>query len=117
MRDPDLERVAAIRDALTTAQYDGLVLFHPDNILMATGMLTGSTHVAVVVNADGRIVVITPWWRETFAREESWADEILTFDWCRGLNGVDPLAAMLALLKRCQAELRLEKVGFDGQMH
>jgi Xaa-Pro aminopeptidase len=117
MRDPDSERAAAIRDALTKAQYDGLVLFHPDNILMATGMLPGSTHVAVVVSADGRIVVITPWWRETFAREESWADEILTFDWCRDLNDVDPLAAMLALLKRCQAELRLEKVGFDGQMH
>ena len=113
----DLERLARIRETLLSNQLDALVLFHPDNIVMASGMLPGSTHVAAVVTADGQVLLITPWWREEFARQESWADEIWTFDWCRGFKGVEPLGAMVEKLKQSRERYRLETVGYDARMH
>jgi Xaa-Pro aminopeptidase len=117
MPSKDLERLGRIQQALRQNQWDALLLFHPDNIVMATGMLAGSTHVLAVVTADGGVELITPWWREEFARQESWADEIWTFDWCRGFNGVEPLGAMVEKLKQCRDRLGLETVGYDASMH
>ena len=84
---------------------------------MATGMHPGSTHVIALVTADEKVIVITPWWRETFVRQESWADEVWTFDWCRGFNGVEPVSAIQSLLDQAHRELRLEKIGYDAQLH
>jgi len=117
MPPKDLDRLARIQATLRQNQWDALVLFHPDNIVMASGMLPGSTHVIAVVTADRHVVLITPWWRAEFARQESWADEILTFDWCRGFNGVEPLAAMTEKLKETRSRHRLESVGYDASMH
>lgn len=117
MPPKDLERLTRIQQALRQHQWDALVLFHPDNIVMATGMLPGSSHVVAVVTADGRVALITPWWRAEFARQESWADEIWTFDWCRGFNGVEPLRAMVENLKKCRDRFGLETVGYDATMH
>jgi Xaa-Pro aminopeptidase len=117
MPPKDLERLARIQETLRQKQWDALVLFHPDNIVMATGMLPGSTHVAAVVIADGQVLLITPWWREEFAQEESWADEIWTFDWCRGFKGVEPLGAMVEKLRKSRERYRLETVGYDARMH
>ncbi len=113
----DGERLNHIRKALHENQLDALVLFHPDNIVMASGMLPGSTHVAVIVTADSQVVVITPWWRESFVQEESWADAILCFDWCRGFNGVEPISAMKRKLAEVRAKLGIESVGYDARMH
>ena len=41
----DQDRISRIRAFLRGAQLDALILFHPENILMATGMHPGSTHV------------------------------------------------------------------------
>ena len=48
----DQDRVSRIRTSLQRAQLDALILFHPENILMATGMLPGSTHVIAIVTVD-----------------------------------------------------------------
>jgi len=117
MPPKDFERLARIQETLRQNQWDALVLFHPDNIVMATGMLPGSTHVVAVVTADGQVLLITPWWREEFAHQESWADEIWTFDWCRGFSGVEPLGAMVEKLKQSRERYRLETVGYDARMH
>src|SRR5215475_10763522 len=84
---------------------------------MASGMLPGSTHIVAVVTADKKVVLITPWWREGFAQEESWADEILSFDWCRGFNGVEPISALSGLLRKCKRDLGLARIGYDAVMH
>jgi Xaa-Pro aminopeptidase len=117
MPPKDLERLTRIQEALRQNHWDALVLFHPDNIVMASGMLAGCSHVAAVVTADGRVLLITPWWREEFAHQESWADEIWTFDWCRGLSGVEPLGAMVEKLRQSGERYRLETVGYDARMH
>jgi Xaa-Pro dipeptidase len=117
MPPKDLERLTRIQRSLRQNQWDALVLFHPDNIVMASGMLPGSSHVAVVVTVDGEVLLITPWWREEFAQQESWADEIWTFDWCRGFSGVEPLGAMVEKLSQSRERYRLETVGYDARMH
>ena len=66
MAVPDEERLSQIRHSLRDGQLDALVLLYPDDILMATGMLPGSTHVAAIVDADGGVTLLTPWWRESF---------------------------------------------------
>jgi Xaa-Pro aminopeptidase len=117
MAAKDTERLDRIRRSLLEKKWDALILFHPDNLVMASGMLPGSTHVVAVVTADEHVAIVTPWWRESFVRDESWADEVLTFDWCRGFNRVEPLSALLDGLKRLRSSLRVEKVGFDARMH
>ena len=111
MPPKDQERLTRIQESLRQNQWDALVLFHPDNIVMASGMLPGSTHVVAVVTADGRVLLITPWWREEFAHQESWADEIWTFDWCRGLSGVEPLGAMVEKLKESSRTISIRDCG------
>lgn len=113
----DQDRIARIRTSLQGARLDALILFHPENILMATGMLPGSSHVVAIVTADEKVIVITPWWRETFVQQESWADEVWIFDWCKGFNGVEPVSAIQKLLNHAHSELKLEKIGYDAQMH
>ena len=113
----DQERVKRIQQTLKKRDWDALVLFHPDNIVMATGMLPGSSHVTAIVTLDGHITVITPWWRESFVREESWADSVHSFDWCRGFNGVEPIGAITKELKNAGLRLRVERIGYDGRMH
>ncbi|MEW5979449.1 MAG: Xaa-Pro peptidase family protein [Acidobacteriota bacterium] len=113
----DQERIDRIRRELRHHQLDGLLLLHPDNILMTTGMLPGSTHVAALVTTDAEVAVLSPWWREEFVSKESWADSIDTFDWCRGFNGVEPVSAMMEILRSYRQRYHLERVGFDGHMH
>lgn len=113
----DPERISRIQRSLRQNHWDALVLFHPDNIVMVCGMLPGSTHVAAIVTADGQVALITPWWREAFVREESWADRVWVFDWCRGFNAVEPLSALSECLRQSRGQLGIETVGFDGRMH
>ncbi len=117
MIEKDNHRLDQIQAALRENFLDALVLFHTDNILMGTGMFPGSTHVVAIVTADRRVVVITPWWREPFVREESWADEVRSYEWCKGFNGVEAVPAVVNLLKQCKADLGLEKIGYDAKMH
>ena len=42
MPPKDQERLTRIQESLRQNQWDALVLFHPDNIVMASGMLPGS---------------------------------------------------------------------------
>ncbi len=113
----DEERLNQIRRSLREGQLDALVLLHPDDILMATGMLPGSTHVAAIVDADGRVTVLTPWWRQSFVAEESWADEIDCFDWCKPGNRIDPDQAVISWLESQRSRQGIEKIGAHFRMH
>jgi len=113
----DQERLDQIQGRLKENDWDALLLFHTEHVLMTSGMFPGSTHVAALVTADKKVVVITPWWRERFVQEESWADEILGFDWCRGFNGVEPISALSGLIRKCKSDLRLGRIGYDAEMH
>ena len=117
MIEADHDRLERIEEALSEKGLDALVLFHTENILMATGMFPGSTHVVALATAEREVVIITPWWRERFVQEESWANEILTYDWCRGFNGVEPVSAVIDLLRKCRDRIGLEKIGYDARMH
>ena len=117
MAPVDAERLEFIQRTLRQKGWDALVVFHPDSILMTSGLFPGSTHVVALVTADSKVVVITPWWRESSVREESWANEILCFDWCKPFSEVEPLSALFGLLKKCATNLRLERIGFEGQVH
>ena len=61
---PDEERLDQVQQSLAEGGLDALLLLYPDDILMATGMLPASTHVAVLVDRDGGVSLLTPWWRE-----------------------------------------------------
>jgi Xaa-Pro aminopeptidase len=113
----DHERLEQIQRRLRENHWDALLVFHNEHLLMTTGMFPGSTHVASIVTTDQRVVVLTPWWRERFVREESWADEVRSFDWCRGLNGVEPVSALCDLIRQCQSDLRLSRIGYDARLH
>jgi len=117
MPPKDLVRIARIQESLRRNRWDAFILFHPDNIVMASGMLPGSTHTAAVVTADGQVLVIAPWWRAEFVQQESWADDVWTFDWCRGFNGVEPIGATIDRLQQGRDRYGLESVGFDAAMH
>ena len=60
MASPDQERLNRIRQSLADGGLDALLLLYPDDILMATGMLPASTHVAVLVDRDGRVSLPDP---------------------------------------------------------
>ena len=114
---PDHERLNQIRESLADGGLDALLLLYPDDILMATGMLPASTHVAVLVDRDGRASLLTPWWREAFVAEESWADRIDSFDWCKRGCQVDPDRAVIEWLRTQSSGQGIEKVGAHLHVH
>ena len=114
---PDAERLSRIRRSLAAGGLDALLLLYPDDILMATGMLPASTHVAVLVDRDGCVRLLTPWWREAFVAEESWAHRIDGFDWCKRGCQVDPDQAVIEWLRAQGAGQGIEKVGVRLEVH
>ena len=117
MAVPDEERLSRIRQSLADGGLDALLLLYPDDILMAAGMLPSSTHVAVLVDRDGRVSLLTPWWREAFVTEESWAHCIETFDWCRRGCEVDPDQAVIEWLGAQRSRQGIERIGAHLQVH
>ena len=114
---PDQERLNQIRQSLSDGGLDALLLLYPDDILMATGMLPASTHVAVLVDRDGCVGLLTPWWREAFVAEESWADRIDSFDWCKRGCQVDPDQAVIEWLRAQRSGQGIERVGAHLEVH
>ncbi len=114
---PDEERLNQIRQSLAEGQLDALLLLYPDDILMATGMLPASTHVAVLVDRDGCVRLLTPWWREAFVAEESWAGCIDCFDWCKRDCQVDPDRAVIEWLRTQRSGQGIETVGVHLEVH
>lgn len=114
---PDQERLNQIRRSLADGGLDALLLLYPDDILMATGMLPASTHVAVLVDRDGCVRLLTPWWREAFVAEESWADRIDSFDWCKRGCQVDPDQAVIEWLRAQRSGQGIERVGARLEVH
>ena len=117
MASPDQERLNQLRVSLDDTGLDALLLLYPDDILMATGMLPASTHVAVLVDRDGRVSLLTPWWRESFVAEESWADRIDSFDWCKRGCQVDPDQAVIEWLRTQRSGQGIERVGVHLAVH
>ena len=114
---PDKERLNRIRQSLADGRLDALLLLYPDDILMATGMLPASTHVAALVDRDGRVSLLTPWWREAFVAAESWAHRIDCFDWCKRGCQVDPDRAVIEWLRTQRSRQGIEKVGAHLEVH
>ena len=114
---PDEERLNRIRQSLADGGLDALLLLYPDDILMATGMLPASTHVAVLADRDGRVSLLTPWWREAFVAEESWAHQVDCFDWCKRGCEVDPDQAVIEWLRTQRSGQGIERVGAHLQVH
>lgn len=109
----DAERLASLTQALNTHALDAFVFLHPENVLLGTGILPGSTYAFAVVTADGSVTLITPWWREPYDRADSWADEILAYDWMKRLDSPDPVSATGGLLKEVQRKHGLSRIGYD----
>ena len=117
MVTPDQARLNQIKLSLQKNDLDALILLHPENILMATGMFPGSSHVVTIVDVDGKVTVLTPWWREQFVLTESWADEVTCFDWCKPRSQIDPDKAVTDWLKNWQTGSGIEKIGADLTVH
>ena len=64
-----------------------------------------------------RVRLLTPWWREAFVAEESWADRIDCFDWCKRGCQVDPDRAVIEWLHSQRSRHGIEKVGVHLQVH
>lgn len=117
MVTPDQARLNQIKLSLQKNDLDALILLHPENILMATGMFPGSSHVVAVVDLDGKVTILTPWWREQFVLTESWADEVACFDWCKPRSQIDPDKAVADWLKNWQIGSGIERIGADLTVH
>ena len=110
MVTPDQARLNQIKLSLQKNNLDALILLHPENILMATGMFPGSSHVVAIVDVDGKVTILTPWWREQFVLTESWAHEVACFDWCKPRSQIDPDKAVTDWLKNWQTGSGIEKL-------
>lgn len=108
----DLERLERIQRALKENNWDALLLFHGEHIVMSTGMLPGSTHVASLVTADKKVVVMTPWWRERLFRKKAGPTKYSALT-----NNVEPVSALCELIRKCRDDLSLGAVGYDARMH
>lgn len=94
-----------------------MLLLYPDDVLMATGMLPASTHLAVLVDREARVSLLTPWWREAFVAEESWADSIDCFNWCKRGYKVDPDQAVIDWLRTQRSGQGIDRVGAHLRVH
>lgn len=113
----DEERISRIRHTLDDGSLDAFLFLYPDDILMATGMLPASSHVAVIVNQDGLVSLLTPWWRQPFVAEESWAQRIDCFNWCKRGYQVDPDESVIEWLRTEKTRQGIEKIGVYFQVH
>ena len=109
----DIERLKTLKNLMIAKKLDGLVFFHPENILLATGMLPGAAFTVSLFTAN-KVVIITPWWRAEAAASQSWADKVIAFNWLKNLKGVDPAEEIFKHLKILSQKLKIKRIGFDG---
>ena len=69
------------------------------------------------MDRDGRVSLLTPWWREAFVAEESWAHRVDCFDWCKRGCQVDPDQAVIEWLGNERARQGIERIGAHLQVH
>jgi Xaa-Pro aminopeptidase len=112
----DIERIKTLKKLLKTKKLDGLVLFHPENILLSCGMLPGAAYTICLFTQSGVTTVISPWWREKEIAEQSWADKVITFNWLKDLSGADPVKELTNELTKLCHNQKIKKIGFDGDM-
>ena len=60
----DAVRIDSLRALIKERKLDALIFFHPENILLSTGMLPGAAFAVCVLTKSGQVIVISPWWRE-----------------------------------------------------
>lgn len=111
-----MDRVKTLKELLKSKKLDGLVFFHPENILLSSGMLPGAAFTICMFTRSGAITVISPWWREKEVSEQSWADKVISFNWLKNLRGVDPSKEIINELERICNKSKIRKIGFDGDM-
>ena len=110
----DTARIRSLVTMLQRKKLDVLACFHPENVLLASGMMPSAPFTACVATASGRVGLVTPWWSERACRSGSWADEVHVFDWLKGLAEVNPVASVEAFLKTVRKRYRGGRVGYDG---
>jgi Xaa-Pro aminopeptidase len=109
----DKERLKTLDTLMVNKKIDGLFFFYPENILLASGMLPAAPFTVCVVTNTGKVILLTPWWREKAVESQSWADEIIIFNWLRDIKGVNPVEEILKYLKKLISRLKIKTVGFD----
>lgn len=107
-------RIQTLVNLLNRKNLDGMVFFHPENILLGSGMLPGAPYTLCFITASSRIIIITPWWRKESVQSDSWADEILVFDWLKGLKEISPVITINALLNEIKIKWKIKDIGYDG---
>ncbi len=110
----DETRLQTLRCLLKEKELGGLVLFHPENVLLGSGMPPAALFTVCMITQSGQVILISPWWRKEASESMSWADQILTFDWLKHLKNVDPVAAILSDLRNLRKKLGVRSVGYDG---
>jgi len=107
-------RIQSLVKLLNEKNLDGLVFFHPENVLLGSGMMSSAPYTVCLVTGSGWIIIISPWWRKETLQSGSWADEIFVFDWLKGLKEVSPVKSVCDFLNEIKRKWRIETVGYDG---
>lgn len=110
----DQLRIQSLVQLLDRKHLDGLVFFHPENILLCSGMLPAAPYTVCLVTGSGQVTIISPWWRKEPVQSDSWADEVFVFDWLKSLKEVNPVKAVYAFLDGIKRKWRIKSVGYDG---
>ena len=104
----DKERLGTLENLMLTKKLDGLVFFHPENILLATGMMPAAAFTVSLLTGN-KVIMITPWWRNEATASQSWADKVITFNWLRNLKGANPAEEIFKHLGNLSQNLKLER--------
>ena len=111
----DLERIAAMRDALEASKLDGLICALPSNVLLLSGYWPVVGTSCVVVGPDDTVVIVAPLDEYELA-EAGWANEVIVLE-SGGLDSLETVSdALRAPLLRAidRADLRGGRVGIES---
>lgn len=111
----DNDRIDSLRQVLKENFLEALILFHPENILLSTGILPWAPYTLSVVTKEN-IIIISPWWVEEICWKRSWADEVFIFDWLKSLQVINPEEAIVSILKKITEKYNIKSIGYDSDM-
>lgn len=104
------ERTRDCQRALATSDADGVVLFPSSNLYYAAGFdeEPGERHLLLCISREGEPVFVAPAMYEEQIREESWVEDVRTWD-----DGDDPRALVGEVLDELAIE---ERILLDDRM-
>ena len=112
----DTARINSLKELMQSKKLDALCFVHPEDVLISSGILPAAPFTVSLINKDGRISVICPWWIKEQVMRQSWADSIYGFNWLKSLKGVDPSGAILDELIKLAKRFRIKSIGLDNEL-